>query len=127
MKKFLLIRTAKNGKAVEGHIDLEFDKDVIRCHTLENADYIIPAGDYEIDMTHSPKFNKFLPELLNVQNRSGIRIHSGIIPEHTRGCILLSPWAMNFAIPCINREVLRDKEHKPILSIIDDYGKQEEI
>ena len=126
MKKFQLIRMHRKGNAVEGFLDLDFEQDIIRCHTLENADYMIPAGEYEIDMTHSPKFNKFLPELLNVENRSGIRIHSGTIPEHSTGCILLTPWAMNFLIPCINK-ALRDKEKKSTLTIIDKYEREEEI
>ena len=58
--------------------------------TLENADYIIPEGTYELTLTMSPKFGKVLPLLGNVPGRSGIRIHRGTKPEHSKGCILVS-------------------------------------
>ncbi len=48
----------------------------------------IPSGRYPVVITHSPKFNNWLPLLLNVPGRSGIRIHCGNLPEHTLGCIL---------------------------------------
>jgi hypothetical protein len=57
--------------------------------TLENADFIIPAGTYPVALTWSPKFKKFLPEIQNVPDRTGIRIHMGTRPEHSKGCILL--------------------------------------
>ena len=59
------------------------------CDTLENADYLIPEGTYKVERTWSPKFKKFLPELIDVPDRYGVRIHRGSLPEHSRGCILL--------------------------------------
>ena len=58
--------------------------------TLENDDYIIPCGTYPVRVTWSPKFKRMLPLLLNVPGRSGIRVHRGTKPEHSRGCILVS-------------------------------------
>ena len=58
--------------------------------TLENADYIIPVGIYEVKVTYSPRFKRMLPLVLNVPGRSGIRVHQGTKPEHSRGCILVS-------------------------------------
>jgi hypothetical protein len=65
-----------------------YDGDVTRP-TLENRDFLIPEGTYPLDKTYSPKFKKFLPEVQNVPERTGIRIHGGSIPEHSTGCILL--------------------------------------
>ena len=81
-----LIRKSKDGKAVRGCLRLG-EQEVA---TLENADYIIPAGTYPIEVTWSPKFKRMLPIVLNVPGRSGIRVHRGTKPEHSRGCILVS-------------------------------------
>ena len=81
-----LIRKSKESKAVRGLIRMGAQEVV----TLENADYIIPAGTYPIAVTWSPKFRRMLPIVLNVPGRSGIRFHRGTKPEHSRGCILVS-------------------------------------
>ena len=60
------------------------------CDTLENADYLVPALIYKIQVTQSPKFKRLLPILLQVPGRTGIRFHRGTRPEHSRGCILVS-------------------------------------
>lgn len=48
----------------------------------------IPEGTYEVVITYSNRFKKFMPLLLNVPNYIGIRIHAGARPEHTEGCLL---------------------------------------
>ena len=60
------------------------------CDTLENADYLIPALIYRITVTLSPKFKRLLPLINQVPGRSGIRFHRGSLPEHSKGCILIS-------------------------------------
>lgn len=72
------------------------------CHTLEDTfrkdgtkvpgKTCIPLGRYEVRVTWSPRFKVDMPLLLNVPNFSGIRIHSGLIPEHTDGCVLTGHW-----------------------------------
>ena len=63
------------------------------CNTLEppwkdNARYTaIPKGIYEVIMNYSPKFKRVLPLLLNVPDRSSIRIHRLNYPSQTQGCI----------------------------------------
>ena len=81
-----LTRTSRNGKAVHGLLRIGAQE----VATLENADYIIPCGTYEVKVTWSPKFKRMLPLVLNVPGRSGIRVHRGTKPEHSRGCILVS-------------------------------------
>lgn len=52
----------------------------------------IPAGTYEVKLTHSPRFKKVLPEILNVPNFTGIRIHSGNDSSDSSGCVLVGTW-----------------------------------
>ena len=92
MKTITLTRQNKNGKAVTGTMTFymhtrNYELEPFTQPTLENADYIIPAGTYPVERTWSPKFKKFLP-LVSVPDREGIRIHRGSIPEHSKGCIL---------------------------------------
>lgn len=88
-----LTRTHTNGKAVTGTMTFMmrnrlYEQEQFTLPTLENADFLIPEGTYPVERTWSPRFKKFLPEIQNVPDRSGIRIHRGTIPEHSQGCIL---------------------------------------
>ena len=88
-----LNRQNKQGKAVTGTMTFMmrnrlYDQDLFTHTTLENADFLIPEGTYPVERTWSPRFKKFLPEIQNVPDRSGIRIHRGTLPEHSQGCIL---------------------------------------
>ena len=85
-----LIRTSRNNKAVRGTATIPMGADKIVCATLENSDYIIPEGTYELKNTMSPKFKKVLPLVCGVRGRSGIRIHTGSRPEHSQGCVLVN-------------------------------------
>ena len=94
MIQIQLKRTRRKGKAVVGKMTIPFSRFPIKedeqdatVATLENADYIIPAGTYHLVRTFSPKFKKQLPLLEDVPDREGIRIHRGSIPEHSKGCI----------------------------------------
>ena len=49
----------------------------------------IPAGTYLVKKTMSPRFKKVLPEILNVPNYTGVRIHAGNTAADTEGCLLL--------------------------------------
>ena len=66
------------------------------CDTLEppmpnynQTTRAIPAGRYSVAITWSPKFQRWLPLLVNVPRREGIRIHAGNNPSDSRGCILV--------------------------------------
>ena len=96
MIQIQLKRTRQKGKAIVGKMTIPFscfpikeDEQDATVATLENADYIIPAGTYHLVRTFSPKFKKQLPLLEDVPDREGIRIHRGSIPEHSKGCILV--------------------------------------
>ena len=79
-------RISRESKAVRGKMRVN-GRDIA---TLENADYIIPEGTYPVSVTFSPRFKRMLPLIGNVPGRSGIRIHRGTKPEHSKGCILVS-------------------------------------
>ena len=96
MSYYKLIRMPADGKAVRGRLFLVTEirfQEVLTpvCDTLENADFLIPALIYGVGVTMSPKFKRLLPVLRQVPGRSGIRFHRGTKPEHSKGCILVSP------------------------------------
>lgn len=53
------------------------------------AQTAIPYGTYEVVINFSNRFQKYLPQLLDVPGFSGIRIHPGNNKDHTEGCLLL--------------------------------------
>lgn len=59
-----------------------------QCFILEGVATAIPAGRYEIRLTHSERFDRTLPILCDVPGRKGIRIHPGNKPVDTLGCLL---------------------------------------
>ena len=89
----ILTRKSQQGKAVNGILRIQYDVyahgQAFELQTLENADFLIPEGTYPLKMTWSPKFRKNMPQICDVPEREGIRIHSGIVPEHSTGCVLL--------------------------------------
>lgn len=63
--------------------------DDFQSWTLEALDSMIPLGSYPVTITHSNRFGRMLPLVLDVPNRSGIRIHPGNTDADTEGCILV--------------------------------------
>ena len=105
MIEITLTRTRQEGKAVTGTLTFPLldRKEPTTVPTLENADHLIPEGTYPVERTWSPKFKKFLPELIDVPDRFGIRIHRGTLPEHSRGCILLDMNGMAYLNTLFNQ------------------------
>lgn len=52
----------------------------------------IPEGTYEIVMSWSSHFHRFMPFLREVPQFSGIMIHQGNKASHTQGCILVGKY-----------------------------------
>ena len=101
MAYYKLIRQHTEGKALPGklyRVSHYFNKRTglwterlhYICGTLENAEYMIPALIYRLQVTQSPRFKRPLPILMQVPGRTGIRFHRGTIPEHSKGCILVT-------------------------------------
>ena len=101
MSYYKLIRESREGKAVRGHIyqvEHRFSRSkgvqneylTMIAPTMENADCLIPALIYKVQVNISPKFGTLMPLLLQVPGRTGIRIHGGTKPEHSQGCVLIT-------------------------------------
>ena len=58
------------------------------AYSLENQNYKIPSGSYDLYLQDSPKFGK-LKLYVKVQGRDGILFHGGNTAEDTKGCILI--------------------------------------
>lgn len=62
------------------------------CDTLENRNFAVPCGLYEIDYNDSPKFGRKLPMFFDkgkYDPSMGLRFHAGNSPDDSRGCILV--------------------------------------
>lgn len=81
-------------KKVTGVLQIRYSKrnkfGMYRIETLENRDYVFPEGVYPLHLEYSPKFNTHLFEFKEIQGRSEIKFHQGTVPEHSKGCPLLS-------------------------------------
>lgn len=74
----------------------DVDRDLLSTTTLKEIKDIkiygqtaIPYGRYEVILSYSDRFKKYLPLLLNVPGYAGIRIHAGNTSIDTLGCILV--------------------------------------
>ena len=125
MTTLTLTRNRREGKAVYGQLSFEmrnreYALETFSMPSLENADYLIPAGTYPVERTWSPRFKKFLPLIENVPDREGIRIHRGSLPEHSKGCILLDLAGMSNINILFNQ--LENEDEKAQIEIIDRYA-----
>ena len=81
-----LQRSAPTGAAIHGKLFIDGE---YFCDTLERTGVQIPALWYTVAVTQSPRFKRLLPIVERVPNRTGIRFHVGIKPQHSSGCILV--------------------------------------
>ena len=94
--KIDVVRTTFNKDSTIGEMMLDGEHE---CWTLEDTvrpagvkiygETAIPYGTYRVLVTHSNRFNRDLPLLLNVPGFEGIRIHPGNTAADTHGCILV--------------------------------------
>lgn len=90
-----MVRSGFHSKATVG--DLYADgvwagftlEDRVREGPKVYGETAIPEGCYEVMLTHSPRFKRVLPLLIDVPGFDGIRIHPGNTHEDTQGCILI--------------------------------------
>lgn len=94
-----LVRENMSELATEGKL---FVNGTFECYSLEDTDRqlenggekiygktAIPRGVYDVVISYSPRFKQDMPEILNVPQFEGIRIHKGNKSEDTEGCILV--------------------------------------
>ena len=86
----LITRTRKTADGILGALVIE---GLLTEVTVENLEYAIPAGIYDLDIDKSPKLGIFTPHL-RVPSRdteaggdAGIRVHPANYPHELRGCI----------------------------------------
>ena len=94
--KIDVVRTTFNKDSTVGEMMLDGEHE---CWTLEDTvrpagikiygETAIPYGTYRVLVTHSTRFNRDLPLLLNIPGFEGIRIHPGNTAADTHGCILV--------------------------------------
>lgn len=86
----ILIRFKYKGDAVIG-ILFDQNGNLGTYFTIEKLSKRIQMGNYQVELTSSPKFKKDLPIIYNglVTKRRGIRIHEGNSVKDTEGCILI--------------------------------------
>lgn len=92
--ELILIRKEKTDESTIGEL---FVGNLFECYTLEDVERevkiagktAIPKGRYEIIISWSNRFERFMPLLLGVPNYEGVRIHSGNTAKDTLGCILV--------------------------------------
>ena len=87
-RKWLTDESTIGELAVDGEFECFTLEDVVRDKKIK-GETAIPAGTYEIAVTFSNKFKKYMPLLMNVPDFEGVRIHPGNRPEDTEGCILV--------------------------------------
>jgi len=89
-------RETYTGRSTTGRLFLNGQ---FECYTLEDCARpegvkvagatCIPAGSYALTINHSSRFQRLMPQLLQVRGFESIRIHSGNTDADTEGCILV--------------------------------------
>ena len=115
MLTITLTRNRRKSNGVFGTMVLPLEQGEFVADTIENADFLIPAGKYPLRLTWSPRFKKLMPLIDEVPEREGIRIHMGTKPEHSQGCVLVSYLALeNLKVLFNQRKKWYDEEEMQI-------------
>lgn len=82
-----------NGKYFAFSIE-DYDRGLLQSMSLEEIAKIkvpkqtaIPKGRYEVTMTYSNRFKRFMVEIMNVKGFAGIRMHTANSARDVEGCI----------------------------------------
>lgn len=83
----------------ECHVLEDMDRGLVQTMPLKEIEKLkkkgitaIPSGRYEIALTFSNAFQKYLPLLIEVPGYAGVRIHSGNKAEDSLGCLLVGTY-----------------------------------
>ena len=121
MLTITLTRNRRKSNGVFGTMVLPLEQGEFVADTIENADFLIPAGKYPLRLTWSPRFKKLMPLIDEVPEREGIRIHMGTKPEHSQGCVLVSYLALENLKVLFNQRKKWYEEDELQICIVDDY------
>jgi hypothetical protein len=81
----------------------------------------IPKGTYPVTLSFSHRFQKIMPEVLNVPNFSGVRIHGGNRADNTLGCPLLGSTRLGDGVAnCagVNKRLIE------LIQLAEDHGEE---
>ena len=89
-----VLRTTFTNRSTIGELYVD---DAFACFTLEDmvrpvkvpGMTAIPEGVYVMTVSFSSRFRRLLPEIHNVREFTGVRLHSGNTDADTEGCILV--------------------------------------
>ena len=118
MLTITLTRNRRQSNGVFGTMVLPLEQGEFVADTIENADFLIPAGKYPLRLTWSPRFKKLMPLIDEVPEREGIRIHMGTKPEHSTGCVLVNFRAMQIINSFIKVTQYLEEDEKAIIRIV---------
>jgi hypothetical protein len=120
-----VVRTTFTDRSTIGELHVD---DAFACFTLEDmvrpvkvpGMTAIPEGVYVMTVSFSSRFQRLLPEIHNVREFTGVRLHPGNTDADTEGCILVgqtkaadfignSRAAFNKLFPRIQKAAQREK------------------
>lgn len=135
-----LVRDLKNDKYTLGSLYID---NAFFCYTVEDTvrdknndgdlkdigeakvygETAIPKGNYKVILSMSNRFKKLMPEVLNVPEFTGIRIHAGNTAIDSHGCIIVgtvrTPNGVGLSRQCFTRLVNKLENIKDINLIIE--------
>ena len=139
--KMLLVRTTFADDRTLGELYLESLG--IFCDTLEPhcIDWLkekkvygktaIPEGRYKVKLAWSQKRGRVVPWLEKVPHFTGIQIHPGNVPKHTKGCILVGEESSglllnsNSVFKSLMNQLKEDVDHE--ITIVSEKDKEKEL